>query len=167
MRKDILEEHMATATEQRVCSHCEEMVHEHALSCPYCGTPQPSTDTRAGTSLEPPYRLVSPESTDHQSPPYGDYQEQRRKDEAPLNPEPARSTNVSEDDSSGHLRPVLIPASLLLSGAVFFLFGLVLLLFSQDGVLTLHWNGGLWPVFLLSSLPLLLVGWRALQRLEP
>jgi hypothetical protein len=54
----------------------------------------------------------------------------------------------------------------LLSGAVFSLFGLVLFLFSNDdGFLRLKWNSAFWPFYLGLGAVLLILGFRAFNRL--
>lgn len=65
---------------------------------------------------------------------------------------------------SKSFKEALYPLLCLLPGAVFFLFSLVLLLFSQQGVLTLRWSAAYWYVYLGASLPLLYLGWRLLDQ---
>jgi membrane protein implicated in regulation of membrane protease activity len=51
-------------------------------------------------------------------------------------------------------------------GSIFFLFGVVLILFSQNGTLTLQWQGQDGIYFLLFAIPLIIFGWKFLQQLE-
>ena len=60
----------------------------------------------------------------------------------------------------------LMATTLLLAGSVFFLFGLVLALFSHQGVLTLQWDGSIWYVYSALSVPLLIIGWRSLMKIS-
>ncbi|MCH9611122.1 MAG: hypothetical protein S4CHLAM81_15040 [Chlamydiales bacterium] len=55
----------------------------------------------------------------------------------------------------------MVALLLLLPGIVFFLFGMLLLLFAKEGMLTLHWKQSLAFFYFLASLPLLYLGWRA------
>jgi hypothetical protein len=61
-------------------------------------------------------------------------------------------------------RAEILPMLLLIPGTFFLLFGLVLVLFSKEGLLTLHWNARYWFVYLLLSAPLIYFGWKALRR---
>ena len=55
---------------------------------------------------------------------------------------------------------------LLTTGSVFFLFSLVLLLFSHDGILTLQWNSEYWPLYLIVALASLFYGFKHLSRIN-
>ena len=52
----------------------------------------------------------------------------------------------------------------LASGSVFFLFGIILFLFADDGKLTLQWNGEYWIYFFSLSFPIFFLGWKYLQK---
>ena len=69
-------------------------------------------------------------------------------------------------DETNDLKEIVLPLLLLSAGSVFFLFGLVLFLFSSDGILTLEWNGHLWYAYFIISLPLTLFGWHTLQKFD-
>ena len=53
----------------------------------------------------------------------------------------------------------------LFSGSTFLIFGTALALFSQNGVFSLQWNADHWFIYAGLSLPLMLIGWRLLNRL--
>ena len=78
--------------------------------------------------------------------------------QAPVQEE-AQESEVDEEKSG---KREMIVFLLLLPGVVFFLFGLVLLLFSDEGALTLTWSQNLAIFYFLGSLPLIFLGWRAL-----
>lgn len=64
--------------------------------------------------------------------------------------------------SQERMQQVLLPLLCLSFGSVFFIFGLVLLIFGHDGILTLQWNAERWYVFLLPATALLYFGWHGL-----
>ncbi len=100
------------------------------------------------------------------APPFGMLQENKpsiapqppfdvlKEEEAPV------METVSTSDSTTVFSCLLF----LLGGSVFFLFGLVLWLFSQNGVFTLNWNGDYWYVYLSGGLALLGLGCRVLKQ---
>lgn len=70
-------------------------------------------------------------------------------------------TEEKEELPSG--KKEMIALVLLLPGIVFFLFGLLLLLFSKEGSLTLHWSQNLAYFYFLGAIPLVLLGWRSIK----
>ncbi len=88
--------------------------------------------------------------------------------EVPVGDEVHKIVDNCLDTSSSKqelIKPDIAPW-LLLPGAVFFLFGLALYLFSQEGILTLRWNASYWSYYLVLSLPLLYFGWRQVPSQE-
>ncbi len=68
----------------------------------------------------------------------------------------------------GNLGEKELQLTLLIStmmGATLLLFSLCLLLFSKNGVLTISWDAGWWPLFALLSGGLLYISFRTNQRL--
>lgn len=168
---------MSGVKNRKLCWNCEGSVHIHATKCPYCGTdltaeapnapqaqsqPLPSYDfapmsTHQEEIPAPPFSAAhsTPDTYSYQSPthePQG-WREQAT-DTRPL---------VGEEYGAKS-RAEILPMLLMLPGAFFLLFGLVLLLFSNEGTLTLRWNSGYWFVYLLIAAPLMYFGWRALRK---
>lgn len=144
---------MSTTQKTKLCWNCEGSVSVELENCPYCavylGPPEGGDDL-----LDPPYRMS--EEGDQQAP------------AAPYALEEAADEQVKEaaQTSVDEVKTVALPLAFLSLGTVFFMFGLVLLLFSHQGVLTLHWNGHYWFIYLFTALPMLFLGWRALNKLE-
>lgn len=175
---------MPTTTIQKKCWNCKEAVHSYASSCPYCGA-DVSTPPAAGAEgsngpLAPPYRLVNSTQQEDMAPPspfassprlyptdevWENSQEGSERG-APSGKEALHANLNSTNGSKASMTQVIAPMTMLLSGAVFFMFGLVLLMYSQDGVFTLHWNGNRWPYFLFPSLALLFFGWKSAKKLK-
>lgn len=158
---------MAAQTKKKLCWNCEGRVSFQDENCPYCGvyiSPLGVGENENKESLfSPPYKVDGQEEERHvpASPyPVNEEPEPTQTPEAVV-PSSSKSENpfLSEE-----VRTIVLPLVLLLSGSAFFLFGIALLLFSQNGVFTLQWNGGSWYLFLLCALPMLFFGWRYLQQ---
>lgn len=162
---------MDTSIKQKLCWNCEARVDFGVESCPSCGvylSTSPLLEQSAAVSTNystPPYRYVANE-------------QETQIPESPYNfQDPVPQPAVSEEKKvvyteEASTTPVLwklelMPMGLLLTGSIFSLFGLVLLLFSTDGELTLRWNGEYWYLYLLLGVPFLTFGWRSLQKVYP
>lgn len=75
-----------------------------------------------------------------------------------------KQMNISTNQKS--LNPLVICISTLLGGSMLFLFGVMLFLFSQQGTFTLRWNANFWFIYMAISIPLLIVGWRFLNKID-
>ena len=163
---------MSTAVKKKLCWNCEGNVSRQADNCPYCGVylhrenddHDEEYDEIEEEDITPPYQ---PEPTNSKqmdpiipTPPYA-------AQESPTAPEAyiQQAAKPLLQLSSGW-KAVVFPLTFLLAGSVFLLFGLILFLFSQNGTLTLQWNGEYWYAYLLVALPLLYLGWNTLQNLS-
>jgi hypothetical protein len=143
---------MNSTSKTKLCWNCEGRVSLDLENCPYCAV----------------YLGPAEENHDHVDAPYQNETDELSAPNAPFSAEAARDDHAKEvaRASANEIKLIAIPLGFLLSGTVFFLFGLVLYLFSHQGMLTLHWNGRYWFIYLGLALPMLFLGWRALQRLE-
>lgn len=150
---------MTATPKKKLCWNCEASVALHEENCPYCavylGPASVSGDESQNDPLAPPYKIQVMEEEGGELP------------EAPYAAEESEEDEVELEalEPTGDMKEVAIPTSLLLGGTVFFLFGLVLLLFSQDGVFTLRWNSEYWYLYQLAAVPMLYFGWRSLNQL--
>lgn len=140
----------------KLCWNCEGRVSFKDENCPFCAVylhPESNEDDEDESSLAPPYHVISGQDSIIPKAPY------RSEDAVETEKTPF---SLPADD----LKQILTPLILLLFGSAFLLFGLVLLLFSHDGVLTLRWNGNIWFAYVILALPLLFFGWQALRYLK-
>lgn len=158
---------MNARPKKKLCWNCEGNVSLKAEVCPYCGVSVVGipSDISSG-ALTPPYRLVNPaqEAPIPVSPfaePVLEVEEEEERDPF-IEESPEASHAAKEDDS----RNVVIVLALLAIGSIFFIFGFALLLFSDEGFLSLHWNSTYWFVYLLLALPMLGFGFRQLNALN-
>lgn len=155
---------METQIKQKLCWNCEARVDFGVESCPSCGvylSTSPLLEQAAPepvTSVQAPYQhvVLEQESTIPESP----YQFE----EVEATEEPSSTEEEEETQATPYWKSEVVPMGLLFAGSIFSLFGLALLLFAEDGVLTLKWNGDYWYLYLLLGVPFLTFGWRLLQQ---
>jgi len=149
---------MTEATKTKLCWNCNAEVERSAENCLYCGVylhPSPEDlDTSTGdTPFASPPPLYQPEETKEEEL----LVEEETEVEAPIEQAPPEQSE---------LKATALPLTFLIMGSIFFLFSLILLLFSTDGLLVMKWDATYWFVYLFLSLPLLFVGWKSLQSLD-
>ena len=151
---------MTALPKRKLCWNCEGNISRELDNCPYCGVYVHSADFEGSSYWNPSY--TPQESLESVPPPLYSVQESVSEE----------SLHVSNDNSLFWsdlfliLKQEVFPVLFLMSGSVFFLFGLILFLFARDGTLTLRWDGSLWSMFALLSVPSLWMGWSLLHRLE-
>ena len=154
---------MSAVPKKKLCWHCDGSIATETYNCPYCGV----------------YLHATEDSENRWSP--KNYESEDKDETAPtplykLKEEEISDTNAAKEAiSTPILSPELIqklildvgPIFMLMCGSIFFLFGVILYLFAQDGLLTLQWNATNWVYFLGFSLPLLITGYYLLQQIDP
>jgi hypothetical protein len=159
---------MSKKNDKRLCWSCDAEVSCHLNKCPYCAAdvtnPMRESLFKQDSSFASPFQTAPKESKQAASLFSSDY----FPDQFTSVPEPVAMSvkeEVSEEEevSNSSNKKEMSIFLLLLPGIVFFLFGLVLLLFSEEGVLTLSWNQNLAVFYFLASLPLMYIGWKAIN----
>lgn len=151
---------MTTLPKKKLCWNCEGSVSLAEDSCPYCGvTVQAPSLEGINNSFSPPYRIPNKNQQIPASPYATRLTPEKVEEEKP--PEEIKESFAADNS----FKSILIPMLLLLSGSVFFLFGLALAMFSQNGVFTLSWNGNFWYAYLTLAILLLFFGWQTMQKL--
>jgi len=152
---------MNATSKKKLCWNCEGSVSLQQENCPYCGVYlSPIMGNEAGI-LSPPYRMSSEEDQDHVPP--APFRKQEETEDLSDSEQPKGPMNSGDQDQ---VKSVILSLAFLLSGSVFFLFGIILLLFSEGGLFTLQWEGSYWFIYLLIGIPFLYIGWRSLQGIE-
>jgi hypothetical protein len=170
----MLNSSMSTKPKKKLCWNCEGNVSVKEVMCPYCGVSlHPSTNGgKEGQKdhLNPPYKLVNPAHEQHiPLPLYAPTAEETEESEPEKEVDQEEEKNHSKlplFNSATEASKVVITLALLIGGSIFFIFSLALLLFSDEGYLTLRWNGSFWFVYLLISIPMLIYGWKFIQTLD-
>lgn len=153
---------MNAAQKKKLCWNCEGRVPLESENCPYCAVylgPAPGDKGGKGV-LVPPYKIIETEEQDESLP----------EDQSTDIQEENQNVQEHEEDlvasQKNDVKEVLLPIAMLSGGALFSLFGLILFLFSEQGVLHLRWNGEYWYIYLALALPMLFLGWRSLRNVE-
>ena len=152
---------MKEGAKKRLCWNCEGSVSLNAETCPFCGVSViPATLDGTSNIFTPPYALhVNNGNGIHRS-----QYDFLAKEEGESHPKD--SSEVVEELSLSDFKTVAVSITLLLTGSVFFLFGLVLFLFSTEGTFSLRWEGEFWYIYQLLSIPLIYFGWKALMKID-
>jgi len=144
---------MKATGKKKLCWNCEGSVAAELENCPFCGVYlSPLQSHQSSSSPRAPYAME--ESEEEREIPQAPYANPSHEESATL----AIASPEMVDQS-----PLFIPLLMLLAGSVFLLFGIVLVLFSEQGVLTLQWNSTWWYAYILLALPMLAFGWKSLD----
>lgn len=154
---------MNTKTHKKLCWNCDGYVHIYEIQCPYCAADlsdyacdkAKERNAPLSDSIEEVKEKIQEEvpKPAYQSS-YGHFEELPKHIESA----PKEFEIKEEKDVENPLAALL----LLLPGSVLFLLGLSMILFSGDGYLTFKFKSKFWYFYLVGSLPLLLLGYRAL-----
>lgn len=139
---------------QKLCQNCEGEVDLDVIFCPYCGADlleekKPSTDEN---SFERPQdKLYSP----------------------PYSPKKAIALNLDEEEpkvateeKQGIPKNTFWATFLFTLGVQAFLMGILLFIFSENGIVHLKFDAKMWLFYLVFSIPMLYFGWKAIAHLE-
>lgn len=151
---------MSAVPQKKMCWNCEGSVDRDVDNCSYCGVYLHGTEEGLPRAPWSPAETSASSNSTHST------------EEIPETITPLQSTHLdfhAHDFSHlfNHLKQELFPLLFLMLGSIFFLFGVVLFLFSQNGTLTLQWKEESALYFLIFAFPLLSVGWILLQRIDP
>lgn len=139
---------MTKKNDKRLCWNCDGEMNPHLDACPYCGT-------HVDHSFVP--MDIKNSSFEHHLAHAAD----------PLDTEVPTvekkvEKKIEEDIARSSSKEVSV-FLLLVPGVLFALFGFILLLFADEGTLTLTWNQNLSFFYLLGSVPLIYLGYRAMR----
>lgn len=164
---------MSPVPKKRLCWNCEGSVSEELETCSYCGVyVQNQFINPSDSSWNTSYESAENTSMTVPPPPYqirlevDNKKEHRTEEETSLNPSEEEETDTFSPALFDQLKKDLFPTLFLMMGSIFFLFGVVLFLFSHNGTLTLQWQTSDAIYFLGASLPLTILGWKFLQDVD-
>lgn len=163
---------MSAIPKKKLCWNCEGNVSHNIDNCPYCGVYLHAAEEESEDLWNPPYRLVSSNAKEEEllNPLYQSDSERDGQEDGQSSDFKEASNETDDQQEIGtsfgalmqDMKRDMLPLFLLVAGSMFFVFGIMLLLFSEDGLLTLRWNASLWPFFLGGSTALFFFGYRRL-----
>lgn len=156
---------MAVTQKKKLCWNCEGNVSLDDENCPYCGVSVIPASLEIPNLHAPPYQMGHIQENVIPRAPYKSEEHLDSTNEAHADKSKEEGEDI-EDTSINEFKNILLSLLFLLTGSLFFLFGLTLMLFSHNGLFTLQWNGTMWYIYSLLSIPLLFFGWRALLKLD-
>ncbi len=161
----------------KMCPSCEGNIAMDATFCSYCGNNvYEKNDTLANQKVQEDIKSLSYEETltSLYPPPYRPKAIQTttcKESEDFIESEvDEKSENNNEksfkDASSVKEKSALIPTTLFWLGVNILVFSILLLVFSQNGVLYLKWNAKFWFLYSIISIPLLYFGFKGLKNID-
>lgn len=164
---------MNKKNEKRLCWNCEGSISLHLIHCLYCGADLTQSPAHEGdrSHFERRGEIGSPFQSSAQrsvpTPPYARMTPENfsvSEEEWKQTMDEEKTTSPKEEAPPATLiKKEMGALLLLLPGIAFLLFGLALIFFSHDGVLSLRWNQHFAYYYFFGSVPLLLLGWRILK----
>lgn len=152
---------MSAIPKKKLCWNCEGNVARDIDNCPYCGVWVQPPELGDNSVWNPNYQSKTEEIP---SPLYhihtGDVDDN---EEEPTDIEP---NSISANTLFQKIKIDLFPVIFLMMGSNFFLFGIILMLFSQNGTFTLQWQGSDGLYFMSFAIPLTFFGWKYLQQID-
>jgi hypothetical protein len=159
---------MSAVPKKKLCWNCDGSVSKEIDNCPYCGVYVHATEPETSSFWGPSYRKGDDEEKGEIHLP--SYQSKEEKitpvNQIEINEDEAEAAVIISFPIWPRLRDDVLPILLLMSGSVFFLFGVILFLFAHEGTLTLQWNGDHWVYFLGCSIPFFFLGRKYLQKMS-
>lgn len=150
---------MKTKKRQKMCYNCEGAIDLDVIVCPYCAADLREEKPEQQAPSYNPKNILKNLNTQQslypsQKPP------ERVEAEEETDEEPAEMVSTEEE-----ARDMIGPTVLMTLGAQLLLFGLLMLFFSNKGVMVLKWDARLWYAYVLASIPLLIFGYKSVNKL--
>lgn len=146
---------MSATPKKKLCWNCEGRVALSEENCPFCGV-YLSSSALINQADENSTHIAPYQNINDQTIPDSPYSNKNENEDS-------LSSEDSLEESHSTSKSSLLALTLLLAGSIFFIFGLILLVFARQGTLTLQWNASYWFVYLGMSVILLFMGWRSLK----
>jgi hypothetical protein len=158
---------MTKKNEKRLCWNCEGNISQHISQCIYCGVdltqPMVRNEENVFKGFTTPFQTQGIDQEIPQPP----YATASTKEISVTDEEWNAALHADKEAGQKESAPTrqkdMIAFLLLFPGIIFFLFALVLIFFSSDGVLALQWNRNVAYFYFLGAAPLLFLGWRTFR----
>lgn len=149
---------------QKLCCNCDGEIDLDVIVCPYCAAdlreekPEQQRTAHIAGNVRP---LIGGQQMSESlyPPPYA--AQETNESAPPSEPPQAQAASIVEEKPNRTVGSVL----LLAAGVQLLILGLLLVLLSHNGVLTLKWDARLWFLYIFASIPFLIFGYRSLAKL--
>ena len=157
---------MSAIPKKKLCWNCEGNIVLDADNCPYCGVYVHSPEIDQANDWSSSYYSEENNQEEVPKPVYQLHPEQAEDEQPTETLDQAVKDSINYNSLFEQVKKDILPTMLLMCGSIFFLFALVLLLFSSNGTLTLQWSERLWPYFISVALISFYFGWKYLLKIE-
>lgn len=142
-----------------MCYNCEGEIDLDVIVCPFCAADLREEKPEQQTpSYNPSHNL---KNLNTQQSLYPSQNPPKVEQEEVVEEEAEVENSVEEKEP----KEIIGPTILMTLGAQLLLFGLLMLFFSHKGVMILKWDARLWYAYMLASVPLLIFGYKAVNKL--
>jgi hypothetical protein len=152
---------MSAVPKKKLCWNCEGNVAKDIDNCPYCGVYLHASELEEENHYWNPSYLSKENKEEVPSPLYHGA---NTEEQEPIAMQEKGVSALEWTGAISHLKREVFPILFLMAGSTFFLFAIVLLLFSHGGTLTLQWEESNAYYFLTLAGPLFFFGWKFLER---
>jgi hypothetical protein len=150
---------MKTKKRQKMCYNCEGEIDLDVIVCPFCAADLRSEKPEQQTPSYNPAATIKNMNTQQSLYP------------APNASKTRPEENLEEEDqelipeTTEEAKNIFVPTILMTLGAQLLIFGILMLIFSSNGAMILKWDARLWYFYVLSSIPLLIFGFKSVNKL--
>jgi hypothetical protein len=145
---------------QKLCHNCEAEIDLEVIVCPFCAADLREEKPEQGRASVAVTQKMAQEQTSQSLYPSSYPVKPPEVSDPPAPEAPALAANEETPQKN-----IFGPTILFTLGVQLVLIGLLMLLFSHKGVVTLRWNAGWWFLYCLSGFPFVYFGYRALSKL--
>lgn len=142
-----------------MCYNCEGEIDLDVIVCPFCAADLRAEKPEQQTPSYNPSATLKNMNTQQSLYP--------TPQAAKARPEETFEEEVDEPvpQATEEAKNIFGPTILMTLGAQLLLFGLLMLIFSSNGSMVLKWDARLWYFYVLASIPLLIFGFKSVNKL--
>lgn len=150
---------MKTKKRQKLCYNCEGEIDLDVIVCPFCAADLREERPERNNPIYD--ESTSMKNLNTQQSLYPSHYAQEEEPEAAMQEPKLAEVHTDEDEPKSIVGPTIM-ATL---GAQLLLLSLLMLFFANDGVMTLKWDARFWFFYFVAAVPLLIFGYRGIEKL--
>jgi hypothetical protein len=153
---------------QKLCYNCEGEVDLDVIVCPFCAADlreeKPELERSSFSPSVTSVKQLNAETSLY-APAYARVSQQEEAGEPQRETSSATAFAEEAEETQKPTKAIVTALFLFSLGVQLFLLGFLLVIFSDRGTMILKWDASLWFLYIFASIPLLLFGYRLLNRL--
>lgn len=144
-----------------MCYNCEGEIDLDVIVCPFCAADlREEKPEQQRPTYNPTASVKNLNTQQSLYPPH--YAAKAPAQEEAVAGDPQQMAPALPEEEA---KSIFGPMTLLTLGAQLLLFGILLFLFSNKGIMILKWDARLWFLYIFASIPLLIFGYKSLSKL--